>query len=69
MAEPTTFPAPALLKLFKGTARVTVLERYCSLNWRVRIEEDCDVKGRPLSAGALYIAGRGQLNIRGRVNG
>lgn len=51
----------ALLKADGRKVRVTVLGPYCRLNWSVRLEEDCAMGGRPLKAGATYIAGKSQL--------
>ena len=52
----------AMLKTYDGSVRVTILEAYCDLNWRVRISEGpCVVKGHKLAAGSTYIAGESQL--------
>lgn len=48
--------------LLCGRVRATVLEPYCHLNWRVRLEEDGDINGSRLKAGATYIAGVSQLS-------
>ena len=54
----------AILKTDSGNQRVTVLNQYCPLNWRVQLETDCIIHGYHLKAGATDIAGESQLTRR-----
>ena len=56
----------ARVKSDGGSVRVTILGPFCPLNWRVRIEEPCVLRGHKLAAGSLYIAGKSQF-ILGKV--
>lgn len=52
---------PGQSVLLERRVRATVLDQYCNLNWRVRLEEDGQVGGSRIKAGATYIAGVSQL--------
>lgn len=54
----------ALFKTWSGDkkpVRVTIIEKQCHLNWRVRFDEDCNMGSRAFVVGTTYTAGISQL--------